>query len=310
MSQVKKKECEECHRVIKRETNFYQTNNKLISKDGRLPICKKCIKEKINYNDINTIYNVLRQMDLPFIYEYWQSALNSKKDTFGTYIKNINSLQQNEGMTWEHSVFKLQNKIEDNKNIIINSSNNENISFLKEKFGLGYPDEEYELFEKKYQQLKPSFQLLTTMHEECLKEYCIDKVKEGLAKAKGDFKEAKEWASMAKDVATSGKLNPNQMSKADLSGGLDTFGQLSRMVEQTPEGELMALLPLFTEQPKDKVDVNLWCFINAVRDIKGMPECEYKDIYNFYEKRRNEYESQMLDNELSKQKEVKKAKNG
>ena len=45
-----------------------------------------------------------------------------------------------------------------------------------------------EEYEKKYNELRPSFLLPTTMHEECLREYCIDKVKESLAKAKGDFR--------------------------------------------------------------------------------------------------------------------------
>ncbi|MNF91093.1 hypothetical protein D3C84_736850 [compost metagenome] len=89
------------------------------------------------------------------------------------------------------------------------------------------------------------------MHEEYFKEYCINKVKETLAKSRGDFKEAKEWAAMVKDVAEAGKLKPSQMSKADLSQGLDGFGQLARMVEE--KVELQKVLPKFTERPKDNV---------------------------------------------------------
>ncbi|MFP3344576.1 hypothetical protein R0J87_19050, partial [Halomonas sp. SIMBA_159] len=108
----------------------------------------------------------------------------------------------------------------------------EDLDKLKETYGYGYPDDDYFLFEKKFLQLKPSFQLITTMHEECLREYCVNKVYETLAKAKGDFKQAKDWAAMAKDTAEAGKLKPSQMSKADLSQGLDGFGQLARMVEE------------------------------------------------------------------------------
>jgi hypothetical protein len=148
------------------------------------------------------------------------------------------------------------------------------------------------------------------MHDEFFREYCVDKVKETLAKAKGDFKEAKEWASMAKDAAAGGKLQPSQMSKSDLTGGLDTFGQLSRMIEQTPKGEILEILPKFIEKPKDKVDVVLWLHINGIRDIKGLPPCEYKDIYKFYEEKRESYERQMLDNKENSEVEIEGDENG
>ena len=169
----------------------------------------------------------------------------------------------------------------------ISSEELKQLPLLKEKYGYGYPDDQYFLFESKYSLLKPSFQLLTTMHEEYFKEYCINKVKETLAKARGDFKEAKEWAAMVKDVAEAGKLKPSQMSKADLSAGLDGFGQLARTVEE--KMEIMPILPKFISQPKDKPDV--CCrYINYARDLKGLPEAEYKDIYEFYEERRKDYE--------------------
>lgn len=279
--------------------NFYNSNSPM-SKLGKAPFCKKCIKKMIDYDDIKTIYSVLTSMDIPFIYEYWEICIKGNKDAFGNYIRMANTLIQFKGLTWKDSIFKADEKMKE-KNVktktqsCIDNMSIEELNILKEKFGYGYEDKEYVLFEKKYQDLRPSFQLTTTMHEECLREYCIDKVKEGLAKARGDFKEAKEWASMAKEQANSGKLNPSQMSKSDLSGGLDTFGQMRRMVEQTPEGEMLSILPIFMEQPKDRVDITLWLYVNYIRDLKGMDECEYKDIWEFYNRRVKEYEAKMLD---------------
>jgi hypothetical protein len=252
--------------------------------------------------DINKVKETLRLIDRPFIQMVWDSAFaENSNDPFGKYIKNI-SMPQYREYTWQHS-----DKEDGNNSKKTNDSNIENgdcdIEKLKEKYGYGYPDNEYFLFEKKYQQLRPSAKMLTTFHEEFFREYCINKVKETHAKAKGDFKEAKEWANMAKDSATAGKLNPNQMSKSDLSGGLDTFGQAARMVEETEEGELLGLLPKFIERPKDKVDIVLWLYVNYVRDLKGLPEADYKDIWKFYDIRKQSYESQMLDNELTKEDE-------
>ena len=100
---------------------------------------------------------------------------------------------------------------------------------------------------------------------------------------------------MAKEQASSGKLNPSQMSKADLTGGLDTFGQMARMVEQTELGEFMRVLPVFMEQPKDRVDITLWMYVNYIRDLKGLEECTYEQIWDFYNKRIEEYEKEIID---------------
>jgi len=292
-----------CAGKCKRElalSNYYNSKSPLFP-SGKINICKRCIAEMIDYEDINTIYMVFQSMDIPFFYNRWEEIkIKNPKNPFGNYVRMANSgLNEFDGAGWKDSVFGKEDNdiIEDTIKTPTkrNTISIEELEILKDKFGDGYLDKEYILFEKKYQDLRPSFQLLTTMHEECLREYCINKVKEGLAKARGDFKEAKEWASMAKDVASSGKLNPSQMSKSDLTGGLDTFGQMSRMVEQTEEGEMMSILPVFMEKPKDKVDMTLWMYVNYVRDLKGLEECKYKDIWDFYNKRVEDYSKELID---------------
>lgn len=290
----------------KKTSDFYKSYG--ATKSGLLPLCKKCciklsLDKKNNFN-MDNFQSMLQQVDRPFLKDIWQDNLLKYKNKtpntlIGFYFKNLGLVQYRE-LKWKDSEFETKSEKENSNKDSINKDLQEdeliqNLDLLKEKFGYGYDEDEYVLFEKKYQDLRPSFQLTTTMHEECLREYCIDKVKEGLAKARGDFKEAKEWASMAKEQANSGKLNPSQMTKADLSGGLDTFGQMRRMVEQTPEGEIMKILPIFMQKPKDRVDITLWLYVNYARDLKGMEECTYEDIWNFYNKRVAEYEKKMID---------------
>ncbi|WP_242557128.1 hypothetical protein [Bacillus sp. HU-1818] len=293
--------CAACQKEKDKDSGFYNSRSKLYEKTGKVPICKTCLKKNIDYNNMESVYTVLQQIDVKFDPLYWEQAEQRKTDTFSAYMTMANSLKQFNGTGWKDSIFIK----EDNKNVATNEEekqttqniNSDYLEKLKEKYGYGYPDDDYLLFEKKFLQLKPSFQLLTTMHEECLREYCVNKVYETLAKAKGDFKQAKDWAAMAKDTAEAGKLKPSQMSKADLSQGLDGFGQLVRMVEE--KVDIIPILPKFVSQPKDKPDVVLWCYLNYVRDLKGLPEADYKDIYNFYEERRADYEKQELDNDPS-----------
>lgn len=300
-----KKDKIKCQGKCERELtigNFYKSKSPFFT-TGHVNICKKCLMDMADYDDINSIYQIMQILDIPFFYNRWEEVNEkSPSNPLGNYIRMANSgLNEFKGARYKDSIFGKESDdiIEDGVKTPTKRSKItvEELESLKDKFGDGYLDKEYMLFEKKYQELRPSFQLLTTMHEECLREYCIDKVKEGLAKARGDFKEAKEWASMAKDVANSGKLNPSQMSKSDLTGGLDTFGQMARMVEQTDLGELLSILPKFTEKPKDKVDVTLWMYVNYVRDLKGVDECDYKEIWEFYNKRIAEYENKEIDNE-------------
>lgn len=277
---VQKKYCTEC----KKEKGlylFYDSNNNL--SDGKFPICKDCIKELIDYKDIKTVHNILRTFDIPFIAEYWERVKNSN-NPFGNYMRMANSLRQFKGLTWDDSVFEIER-------IPITDSEN-NIQYqpyedLVEKWG-DYPIEEIKLFEKKYQELREHYPERTAMHVEALKIYVRYRVKEELATQKGLYKEAEAWGKLAKDAATSAKINPSQLSKADLSDGLDTFSQLTRSVEQAVD--IIEILPKFKERPQDSVDFTIWCYVNYVRDLKGLPPADYKDIYKFYEERKKEYD--------------------
>jgi len=290
----KYKNCSMCGEN-KRLTDYYKSYSSLDKIDERLRVCKVCLKDKTNINNIDSVKNTLRQVDKPFNIYLFESAL-TKPDVIGEYFKLINAKDYKLD-TWEQSVFDKEDKNDENSPLSIENIDQELLDELKEKYGYGYPDEEYILFEKKFVNLKPSFQLPTTMHEEYLREYCVNKVKETIAKAKGEFKEAKEWSAMAKESAEAGKLKPSQMSKADLSQGLDGFGQLSRMVEE--HQDIIPLLPKFVKQPKDDVDVTLWLYINYIRDLQGMPPAEYEEIYQFYEERRKDYEGSESDNQLN-----------
>ncbi|QJI52507.1 hypothetical protein [Psychrobacillus phage Perkons] len=284
------KNCSKCQKERKL-SDFYKSYSPLDS-DERLRVCKVCLKEMVDTNKVDSIKDVLRMLDKPFFIHLWESAL-TKNDIFGEYFKLINAKDYRH-LNWDDS---MSTKEIINEDVNTSNVNEAYIDDLKEKYGHGYPNEEYVLFEKKFIQLRPSFQLPTTMHEEYLREYCVNKVKETLAKTRGDFKEAKEWSTMAKESAEAGKLKPSQMSKADLSQGLDGFGQLARMVEE--KQDIIPVLPKFIQQPKDKVDITLWHYLNYIRDLQGLPEAKYEEIYHFYEERRLDYERQELDNDPS-----------
>jgi len=294
-----KKKCDDCKKELI-ISNFYNTNNVL--SDGKSSICKKCTKKRINYNNMQSIYDVLKGLDIPFFYSYWATCKEKNpEDPWTIYIRIANS-KMNEFKTcrWKDSIFEPQLNNDNINNItnIIQQSNSKLEDFIItdyiiDKWNYGYSKEEYYYFEKKYNQLKNNYLEKTSMHTEALLNYIRYRVKEELSTAKGNVKEAKEWGQLAKDAATAAKINPSQLSKADLSDGLSTFSELSQAVER--EVDIIPILPRFKCRPNDALDFNIWCYINYIRDMKGLPPCEYEDVYKFYDKKVKEYIKQYGD---------------
>lgn len=267
-------------------TNFYNSNSNLFA-DGKAPICKKCLKKMINYDYIDTIYDVLQSIDVPFIETVWESCSEAKGDTFGTYLRQINSLPQYANMRWKNSSFtneltEFDNGIVTNKPSISKAEKQR----LVEKWGY-YDDEELLLFERKFDALKNNYPQKTAMHTEALLTYIRYRVKEEISTCQGNVTEAQKWGQLADKASERAKINPSQLSKADLSGGLNGFGELSRAVEKAID--MYDILPRFKERPQDKVDFTLWCYINYCRRLKNLPDADYKDIWKFYNDRKEEY---------------------
>jgi hypothetical protein len=293
--QTKQITCSACGEN-KNVSEYYISYNPIHS-TGRISYCKDCLRKMISDDKGNVqlekLKNTLKLIDRPFIYDLWKTSLDDKMDTWGCYIKNL-QLPQNRRLGWADSLFLPEAKNEinyDNVDIenIKGKSDFQLTNDILNKWGMGYDPEEYEAFERKYLALKNNYPEKTAMHTEALLNYIRYRCKEEMATAKKDVKEAKEWGALANSAATAAKINPSQLSAADLADGLSTFGQLTRAVERAVD--IIPILPHFKEKPQDKVDFTLWCYINYIRDLKGLPLCDYKDIYKFYEERKKDYEN-------------------
>jgi hypothetical protein len=305
-----KKICVKCSKE-KTLPNFYMSNSPNYP-DKRHPVCSNCLKENFQF-DSNTDYkgkdvidrvkSVLLELNRPFLYEIWDSATletnKTSKDVFGIYMRIL--MIKHKDHTWQDGDFHDENAVFQ-KDIEKPSEETPLEDFitpqLVDKWGEGYTPDEYRSFERKYQMLKNNYQEKTAMHTEALLTYIRYQVKGELATAKGDIRAAKDWGSLAQKAAQDAKINPSQLSKSDLSDGLDTFGQLVRSVEQAID--IIPILPKFRSRPQDKVDFTLLCYINYVRDLKGLPLATYDEIYSFYDQRKKDFESSTgdLDGEL------------
>lgn len=188
---------------------------------------------------------------------------------------------------------KLNSTIQNEEKHFPDSDNFEVTEDIVQLFGEGYTKTEYRKMYQKYEKLKLNYSLQTNLHQEALATYVRFKVKEEDATARGDVDEAKKWYDAAQNAAEKAKLTPKQLSEADLQGGINSFSEIFKAVEQAVD--VIPILPRFKYRPNDALDFNIWCYINYARDLQGLPQCEYEDVYKFYDKKKEEYLEQYGD---------------
>lgn len=295
--------------------------NYIVNDDGtinkkKLKIMLQRLDKPLYYDDLDAAYN---QFKKEHGYMTDDEVAKHGKDIIALYFKNINSLRQNKNKSFHDSeidefVHQNSNTIKADRDKLVKKYGGEAIDNVEpapepkvkvdntdykltdddvQLFGEGFTVNEYRKMRKKYEKLKLNYTLQTNLHQEALATYVRFKVKEEDATARGDVDEAKKWYDAAQNAAASGKLTPKQLSESDLQGGINSFSEIFKAVEQAVE--VIPILPRFKYRPNDALDFNIWCYINYARDLQGLPQCEYEDIYKFYDKKKQEYLEQYGD---------------
>lgn len=267
--------------------NFYNTNSAIMSK---YPICKDCINQMIDVDRMETVFNMLRELNIAYNSKLWLSAVNNSPDTpFPNYIRMMNSLHKGEGFS-ENQIKKSKYSTDDITNMAKQQANKKMYGKatkeMKEFWG-NFPDDEICRMQSKYDFMAKSYPLKTNTHIENLRNYVKYSIKADIALEEGDFANLKNWTDLAQKAADSAKLNVKQMSASDLTGGLTCFAELSQKVEECID--IIPILPQFKYRANDSVDFTIWCLINYTRSLLGKPEVEYKEIYKFYDDKKAEY---------------------
>lgn len=291
--------CMTCGRY-KAAKEFYISYNPK-HESGYLPYCKTCLQSMCSDFDgtpnRTALIKLLRTIDRPFVQKSWEEALKTK-NVIGNYFKAINASGKAK-TTWADSDMDALNDKELNikpatdaqtSGTVTTVQNFEDFVVTPEMvklFGSGFTDEEYYRMQEKYEFLLSSYKEQTHMHTEALVTYVRYKVKEEIAIAQNRPADAKTWGDLAMRQAEKAKINPNQFSQSDLSGGMNTIGDIAKAVEE--HQDFIRNLPEFKFRPNDAVDFCIWNYINYVRELEGKPLVDYKDVYEFYDRRKEEY---------------------
>lgn len=264
--------------------------------------CKQCVVNqydeyfhKYNGDLKKSLWHTCQKFDIPFL-----------EDKFNMTLTHINKKEHGVDSAIGFYLSKLNIKADEISNItcfddgitsleIINYSDGEIEQNDEEMFGVGYSPEEYLAFRKKYNFLKNNYPEKTALHTEALIRYIRYSCKEELAMVgvNADPKKAEGWAKLAKDAATAAKINPSQLSQADLQGGLNSIAEIAKAAEE--QFDIIQILPEFKYRPNDAADFIIWCYINYGRKAKGLPIVDYSDVYKFYDDKKQEYIEQTGD---------------
>lgn len=321
---VEKKCCNNCGKE-KALSQYYMAANRLTSSDGKtVNICKVCIKDNSFNQDgsinIEKFKNMLQLIDRPYIPAILDTSIAEAKkavemgkghsDIIGNYMKNISSLPQYSKLSFLESIRLLETgatvaqavtttdgksaRYKEKEEVYVRQVDDFLVTDeILDLFGEGHTKNTYRKMWRKFEKLKQNYSIQTNLHEEALATYVRFKVKEEEATAIGDVSSADKWNKAAQEAADKARLTPKQLTQADLQGGVTCIAEISKACEQAVD--IIEILPHFRYQPNDAPDFIIWCYVNYCRRLKGLPQCEYADVYAFYDEKKKEYLEQYGD---------------
>jgi len=230
-----KKICDNCKRELAM-TQYYNTNS-VLSVDGKLNICKVCVRSMLDYSKIETVYKILQLLDIPFIYSYWRSAKEkAPDDPWSIYIRIANSkMNEFKKGTWKDSKFKPEsiNPVKSNMDQAITITNNFDVTNeMVLKWGNKYEPEDYYELEQFYNDMQRTNSIETTQDMIYLKKLAIISLKMDKELEEGNYDEAKKLGDLFSKYMADSKFRAMDKTEADKTGGIRNFCTIYSEVEK------------------------------------------------------------------------------
>jgi len=272
------------------EINFFKTNTTTMN---RYSYCKDCVSNMVNAEDLETVYPVLRDLNVAFVPTVWfeTAAKYAKSSCFGRYLKTLNLSYK--GKPWSDDqkitpedqrtlLEQIQAKMAAGELVKAQEAVNDEITAkMMEFWGTGWKDEEILDMDRHYKELEASSPARTSLHVNALKIYVQCHLRHTKALQAGDVTEAAKWYNMMKDAGDKAKVSPNKLTQADLQGGLNSFSELIQAVETAVD--VIPILPKYTKLPRDLPDFVLYAMISNLRGALNMGDITYEDVYKFWD---------------------------
>lgn len=265
------------------EANFYKSKSPMFP-DGRVHVCKKCLKNMIDYNDMETIYRAFQILDIPFFYNRWKEceSRSENRDIFGNYVRMANSeINEFKGARYSDSVFCENENNSSNNNVNDDSCTDDifcSFKVTKEmyiRWGTNYKKEEYFQLENFYNDMKSRNQIETPQDMDYLKKLSIISMKMNEELSNGSYGEAKKLGDLfSKYMADSG-FRAVDKNDADKTGGIRNFSTIYMEVEKDdfiPPWEFYRKIKGIKQDVIDKTIMHIENFTCKLNKIEKMTE--------------------------------------
>ncbi|PEF30281.1 hypothetical protein CON39_11425 [Bacillus thuringiensis] len=209
-------------------SSFYSHRNSLINE--RFGFCKKCVREHVNLDDMNTLYDFLRTMDIPYLKEFWRMANEANTETIGTYLKNLNSLKQNKELRFKDSD-DITGKTNKAELVDIDYDDFELTDAIVKKWGRNLELEDYVFLEEEFRALGGEY-AEDAFQERLFKNMATTQWMANKAKEDGD---SNRYEKMMKTLSTQmqdANIKPVQIKSSSQDGGLASWGEWIRLIEE------------------------------------------------------------------------------
>lgn len=240
ISKNKKAEKKCCSRCTEEKPNkdFYMSSDDLINNDGRLGICKVCLEEITDFNDVESFIDILRRIDRPFIKSEYETSL-SYNNPLGEYMRRI-GMPQNRKRTYMDSIFDgdlnkfaVKTSKDLNKKIDVEDVVKFKITpDLIVKWGSGYNEAELFVLEEFYKRMETSNSITTPQHKENLKLLCKLNLKQNKALDDGDSGTFAKLNTQYNNILRDSGFRPIDKVSGGESSGVRTFGQIWEEIER------------------------------------------------------------------------------
>lgn len=172
--------------------------------------------------------------------------------------------------------------VEEEKPLTAAEQHKKNVSL----WGKGFSDDDYLILNAKLEEFKRYYPLKTAMHREALITYLKYAQRRDNAIEASDQEAADKWGKLAAKQAQDAKINPSQLSIADLSNGISNVGKIIEAVEKATD--IIPLLPTYVRAPRDEIDYTIWQYVNYCRRLTNMPDVSYEEVYKFTQEKYKE----------------------
>lgn len=227
MATSNKKTCLHCGNEYA-SSSFYSHRNPLINE--QFGFAKKCVREAIDLNDMDTLYSFLRTMDIPYLKDFWKQANEANTETIGTYFKNL-SLKQNRDLHFKDSD-DITGKTNKAELVEIDYNDFEITNAIIKRWGRNLELEDYIFLEEEFENLGGN-EVDNTIQERLFKNMARTQWMGNKALEEGDHNKYEKMMKTLSTQMQDANIKPVQVKSASEDGGLRSWGEWVRLIEET-----------------------------------------------------------------------------